>query len=384
MWRWLVLGMLGLAIVIFGFSLLDGAASGDVSASAVIMVTGDTTGFARAIDPWPWEFPRDFGPQPQFQTEWWYYTGNVISADGRHFGYQFTIFRRAIAPEAADSPSEWRSNQLYMAHFAVTDVANQRFYHDERFSRGAAQLAGATIDPVYRVWLEDWEAFALDDDAVFTRITAAMDGVAIDLTLEQVKPPALQGFDGLSPKSAEIGNASYYYSLTRLMTEGTITIGEEVIPVTGASWKDHEFSTSALGADALGWDWFALQFDDGREMMVGQIRLVDGGKDPYFGGLLVHEDGSTRYLPADAIEIVPTATWTSPHTGAVYPAGWTITVDIGEPDPMVLIVTPQVADQELYGGDIAYWEGTIRIEGDAKGFGYAELTGYVDAMTGRF
>ncbi len=386
--RLFLLGVVALAIVVFGFSLIEVSGGSDVTASAVLIDTsGDTSGFERAIEPLDWQFPRDFGAHPAFQTEWWYYTGNVQTEDGRRFGYQFTIFRRAIAPpnETASSGSEWRSDQLYMAHFGLSDVAGERFFHEERFSRGGADLAGATVDPVYRVWLEDWQVIALDASAETTRITARMaGGAALDLTLQQIKPPALQGENGLSAKSGEVGNASYYYSLTRLATEGTITIGDEVFTVAGATWKDHEFGTSALGASALGWDWFGLQFDDNRELMVGQIRLADGGRDPNFGGLLVYPDGSTRYLPSEAFTIESVNTWTSPHTGAVYPSGWTITVDTGEAEPLRLTLTPQMLDQELHGGGIAYWEGTVRIEGDVTGYGYAELTGYVDAMTGRF
>ncbi|NDJ62757.1 MAG: carotenoid 1,2-hydratase [Chloroflexi bacterium] len=383
MWRWIILGALALVVVGAGLALIN-TNQGVTASTFIPEISEDLSGYTRAIEPRDWQFPRDFGPNPDYQTEWWYYTGNVQTADGRHFGYQFTIFRRALTPDSAATDSEWRSNQLYMAHFALADVAGNQFFHDERYSRDSADLAGATVDPRYRVWLEDWQVAALDDEATLTRITAATADFAVDLTLEQLKLPALQGDTGLSPKSEEIGNASHYYSLTRLLTEGTITVGDEMFTVSGASWKDHEFSTSALGSAALGWDWFGLQFDDNREMMVGQIRLIDGGKEPAFGGLLVNPDGSTRYLPAESFTIEATDTWRSPHSGAEYPAGWIISVDVGEAEPFVITVTPQIADQELYGGGIAYWEGTVRISGDATGYGYAELTGYADAMTGRF
>ncbi len=388
--RMIFLLFLVLVVVIIGFSLINlGGSSSDVTASAILSdVGGDTSGFTRAIAPRDWQFPQDFGAHPDFQTEWWYYTGNVSTADGRRFGYQFTIFRRGLAPEPTpqpvDSASEWRSNQTYMAHFAVTDVSGDAYYHDERFSGGGANLAGAEIDPNYRVWLDNWQVIGTNADDTQTRITAATDQVAVDLALTQTKPPALQGDHGLSAKGSEPGNASYYYSLTRLTTDGTITIGDQSFDVSGATWMDHEFSTSALSSDAQGWDWFGLQLDDDRELMVGQIRLTAGGTDPYFGGLLVQPDGSTVYLPASAIQIDSTATWTSPHTGATYPAGWTITVTVPDGDPLRLTVTPQIADQELNGGGIAYWEGTVSISGDASGYGYAELTGYAEAMTGRF
>jgi predicted secreted hydrolase len=384
MWRYVVLGAMALAVILFGFSLIDAGANDVVSGGAVVVGSPDPTGFARAFEPLDWEFPRNFGAHPEYQTEWWYYTGNVKTADGRHFGFQFTIFRRGLLPEAADAGSEWRSNQLYMAHFTVSDINGGRFLHEERFSRGAADLAGATVDPLYRVWLENWQVEALNDDATLTRISAEAEGYAVDLQLDQLKPPALQGDGGLSAKSEEAGNASHYYTLSRLATEGTITIGGETFSVTGYAWKDHEFSTSALGTNALGWDWFGLQFDDNRELMVGQIRQVDGGRDPYFGGLLINPDGTTEYLAADDFVIEATGTWESPHTGAVYPSGWVITVNPTNSPPFTITVTPQMLDQELHGGGIAYYEGSVRITGDATGYGYAELTGYVDAMTGRF
>lgn len=386
MWRFVVLGVVIIAVLVAGFSLIDTSASGDVNASAVLAdTTVDTSGFAQAIGPWDWQFPADYGAHPDFQTEWWYYTGNLATDSERRFGYQFTIFRRAIAPQSYDTESEWRTNQIYMAHFTITDVDGETFYHDERFSRASAGLAGAETEPVYRVWLEDWAVEAQNDDATLTRISASMDNAAVDLTLEQVKPPALQGQGGLSPKSEKTGNASYYYSLSRLVTDGTVTIDGETFAVSGNTWKDHEFSTSALGDNALGWDWFGLIFDDNRELMLGQIRQKGGGTEPAFGGLLVDSDGSTRYLAADTFTITPTGTWASPHTGGVYPSGWQVSLTVPDSDDVLnFTLTPLLDDQELHGNGIVYWEGAVRIDGDVSGYGYAELTGYVDAMTGRF
>lgn len=388
MWRWIVLALGAVLIVVFGFSLIDSGSASTVSATTRFAgVAADTVGYARAVAPYAWSFPRDFGAHPDFQTEWWYYTGNVQTTDGRHFGYQFTIFRRAIQPpdKAVTSESEWRSSQVYMAHFAVSDINGGQYFHRQRFSRGGAGLAGATADPVYQIWIEGWQIKALDEQAARTTIQADAGDFAVDLTLDQIKPPALQGDNGLSPKSAEVGNASYYYSLTRLLTSGTIRVNDQTFAVTGATWKDHEFSTSALGTNAQGWDWFGLQLDDNRELMLGQIRLHEGGREPAFGGLLVNADGSTRYLKSADFTLDVTAYWQSPHTGARYPAGWNMTIDTGDPQPLRLTVTPLLADQELHGsGNIDYWEGAVAISGDQTGYGYAELTGYVQAMTGRF
>lgn len=356
--------------------------AGQTVALPVVAAPG-VESFARAIEPRAWSFPADHGAHPEFQTEWWYYTGNLATEDGRRFGYQFTVFRRALTPEAGESGSEWRSTQAYMAHFTVTDVEGAAFYQAQRFSRGAAGLAGAAAEPRYRVWLDDWAVEASDDAATSLRLAAASPEVAVDLTLEQAKPPALQGDHGLSPKSGVPGNASYYYSLTRLLTSGTIRIGAEMFAVTGASWMDHEFSTSALGPDAQGWDWFGLQLGDNRELMLGQIRLVDGEIEPAFGGLLVEADGAARYLSASAFGIEATRWWTSPHTGATYPAAWTIAVMLDEGKSLTLEVEPLLADQELREG-IVYWEGAVWISGDATGYGYAELTGYHGTMRNRF
>lgn len=393
MWKYLIATLVIAAVVITGFSLVD-VGGGNVSANALIAAPeNDLSGYARAIDAWDWQFPRDHGAHNDFQTEWWYYTGNLQTESGRHFGFQFTIFRRAITPQFVSTDSEFRTNQIYMAHFTVSDIENQAFYHDERYSRGGGGLAGALPDnaqpdATYNVFLEDWSVSAANPEQDAFRIMAESPrGFSMDLLLEQIKPPALQGEAGLSPKSEEPGNASYYYSLSRLLTEGTLTIDGTQFEVTGATWMDHEFSTSALGDTALGWDWFGLQFDDGRELMVGKIRLTDGGKEPAFGGLLIDTDGSTRYLNAEDFTIAATGEWTSPYTGAIYPSGWTITLNAAALDTeadLQFDVTPLQLDQELHSGDIAYWEGAVELSGAVQGFGYAELTGYVDAMTGRF
>lgn len=381
-WRIVTLLLLIGLIVIFGMSLIEPLNGNTLSVRARLEAPPpDISGYARAIEPWDWQFPRDHGAHPEFQTEWWYYTGVLATEEERRFGFQFTIFRRALSPIAPASESEFRVNDIYMAHFTLSDIAGDAFYHDVRYARGGAGLAGATVEPNYRVWLEDWQASAEDDAAGKTRISAASEDFAINLRLEQVKPPALQGDKGLSPKSAESGNASYYYSLCRLVTSGNVTVGGQRFAVAGNSWMDHEFSTSALGEDADGWDWFGLIFDDGSELMVGQIRLIDGGIEPAFGGLLVYPDGGTRALSASDISIRPTETWRSPHSEGEYPAAWEI--DIGGDDGFEIEVRPLLADQELHGAGIVYWEGAVRVSGDKAGYGYAELTGYVGSMRNR-
>lgn len=393
MWKFISAALVIIVITVAGFSLIDGGGGAVTASAAIIAPQTSLDGYARAVEPLEWQFPRDFGSHDDYQTEWWYYTGNLKTDAGRHFGFQFTIFRRAILPQNTETPSEWRTNQVHMAHFTLSDIEAQRFYHEERYSRAGAGLAGAlpndeSPDAPYQVFLEDWAVRAVNDDASEVAIQAASpEGFAVDLRLVQTKPPALQGQGGLSPKSGDAGNASHYYSLTRLATEGTITVGAETFEVSGYAWKDHEFSTSALGTNALGWDWFGLQFDDNRELMIGQIRLADGGREPAFGGMLVDADGGAVYLPAESFTIESTGTWSSPHTGAVYPAGWDVRIAadaIGAADDLRFSITPLQSDQELHSGDIAYWEGAVSLSGDVTGYGYAELTGYVQTMTGRF
>jgi predicted secreted hydrolase len=334
--------------------------------------------FARALAPRPFTFPRDHGPHEEFAAEWWYYTGNLDTADGRHFGYQLTFFRFGLAPGAPRRPSDFAANSIYMAHFALADVATGRFAAFDRFSRGAAGLAGAQGEP-FRVWLDDWSATGAGPQGLPMRLHAAEGDLAIDLTLESGKPPVLQGDRGLSQKSAEPGNASYYYSLTRMPTSGTVQAGGARHTVRGLSWMDREWSTSALGPDQAGWDWFALQLSDGRDLMFYRLRLKDGTADPYSGGLLVAADGSARRLARDDVQLDVLGQWRSPHSGATYPSGWRLRVPATGLD---LRIIPYLPNQELPLA-VVYWEGAVRIDGEAAGApvtgaGYVELTGYAE------
>lgn len=360
---------------------------GTISASTAFgEVEIDYEAFARADSrDREWEFPADHGPHPEFLNEWWYFTGNLKAEDGRHFGYQFTVFRRALLPETAVSDSEWYSNQVYLAHFTVSDIANDTFYHDTRFSRGAAGLAGATVDPALRVWLEDWEITAVDPEASAFQVSAVMDGAAVELTLDPAKPIVLHGYNGFSQRDENEKDGSYYYSIPRLTANGTITLNGEAFTVSGTSWLDREFSTGSLSENAIGWNWFGLQLDDDRELMMGLIRLDDGTIGPYSGGTLVNADGSKVNLPPDAFTVTATGEWTSSFSGATYPAGWEVTVDaefMGADEPLNLTITPLMADQELH-SDPIYWEGAVQISGDLTGYGYVELTGYAGAVARR-
>jgi predicted secreted hydrolase len=387
-WARVLLGI-GLAVLLVAVAaLLFRREPPQVQARLVALAddgSGDqAAGFLRAEGPVPLDFPAAQGAHPDYQTEWWYYTGNLTAEDGQHFGYQLTFFRRALVPPALRSGREsaWAADQVYMAHFALTDVTGKRYQALERFARGAAGLAGAVASP-YRVWLEDWSVEEVGPGVV--RMRAAAEGLALDLLLTDRKGPILQGDRGYSPKGPQLGNASYYYSLTRLETAGTIQLAEVAYTVSGLSWMDHEWSTSGLAADQVGWDWFSIQLDDKTELMVFQLRKEDGSIDPFSSGTTVAADGSTRHLDRDDFEIRVEDTWPSPHTGATYPARWTVTVPAVD---LRLEIEPYLADQELT-VSYAYWEGAVRVEGQrageaVRGSGYVEMTGYAGSMQGQF
>jgi len=336
----------------------------------------EQAGYAKALAPRDFHFPADHGPHSDFRTEWWYYTGNLATREGRRFGFQLTFFRSALAPEMPARTSAWATRQAYLSHFAVTDVAGQRFRSFERWGRGALDLAGAQGEP-FRVWVGDWRAEAADGTAPPMRLRAAQDDASIDLVLEEGKPPVLEGDRGLSRKGAEPGNASYYYSLTRMPTSGTIHLGTQTFAVAGAAWMDREWSTSSLDKDQIGWDWFAIQLADQREIMLYQLRRRDGTADPASSGTVVGPAGEVRRLDPADFSLTVLAHWRSPRSGAVYPCRWRLRIP---GDGLDLQMAPLVADQEL---DVSfrYWEGAVAVSGARLGMpvdgqGYAEMTGY--------
>ena len=343
----------------------------------------DTAGYERASAPRAFVFPADHGPHPTFRTEWWYVTGNLTAIDSgdissRDYGFQLTIFRSALSATAPASRSAWATNQAYMAHFTVTDVSAGTFHAHERFARGAAGLAGAEAAPLH-VWLGDWSIEGAAEQTFPLRLRAEADGVAIDLMLEAGKPVVPQGDSGLSQKGPEPGNASFYYSLTRMPAEGSLVVGGDTVVVSGSAWLDREWSTSALSAEQAGWDWVALQLADGWDLMAYRLRRRDGGADPRSEAVIVDPSGvATRLRFGDELVLQSTSTWTSPVDGAVYPSGWRIDIP-GR--GWSLSVEPRIPDQELALA-FRYWEGAVSVNGTGEGGmpvagkGYVELTGY--------
>ena len=339
--------------------------------------------FARVTEPRSFRLPEDHGPHFDYETEWWYYTGNLQTADGRRFGFQLTFFRRGLLPEPPPATG-LRANQIHFAHFALTDVAAGRHRFDERFSRGAAGLAGASGAP-FRLWLEDWSAEATNADGSAVRLRARADDIVLDLQLEATKPLVAHGDRGLSPKSDAPGNASYYVGYTRMRARGRLAAGGAPEAVAGEAWFDHEWSTSALGPKAVGWDWWSLQLSDGRELMFFLIRRGDGSHEAASGGTLVRADGTTRRLGPDDVRVEALDFWRSPETGARYPARWRLTVPGEE---LVMDVVPLLAAQEMR-TSFTYWEGATQLSGTSRGTpiqgqGYVELTGYARSMQGVF
>ncbi len=340
--------------------------------------------FARALEPMTFQFPRDHGAHPEYQIEWWYYTGNLHTDDGKAFGYQLTFFRFGLTPEMPERTSHFATNQVYMGHFAITDAANNEYFCFERRSRGAGGLAGAAGDPTYKVWLEDWSATEVEPGVMRLHVPSTSDSIEMEpqiglsLDLRQTRPPILQGDRGLSQKGPEPGNATYYYSLVGLETTGEITINGKTAAVSGISWMDHEFGTSFLPEGFVGWDWFSLQLDNDLTLMLYCLRRSDQSCDPQtLEGTLIYPDGGQLRIGTKDFTLTSTRQWTSPESGATYPSGWQITF----PElKIALQVDPLIPNQE-FRASFTYWEGAVQVRGQidgaaVNGHGYVELTGY--------
>lgn len=330
-----------------------------------------------------YEFPRDHFNHPDFQTEWWYYTGNLKSPDGRHFGFELTFFRQAVPrnrtqEKSAAENSTWDVSDLYLAHLALSDLDGNAFYHAERTNRAGPGLAGISQQD-QRAWNGNWQ---VRWNAATQELQAIDPRFELRLQLRSLKPPVIHGEDGISQKSTGSGHASHYISLTRLETHGTINLNGKKTEVSGVSWMDHEFFTQQLAADQAGWDWLSMQLDDNSELMLYRFRRRDGSVDPYSSGTYIDAAGKTSHLRSGDFVLQPQPeTWTSPDTHATYPIHWKISI------PKLAInleAATQLASQELAGKSSlapSYWEGAIQLSGHRAnqtltGVGYLEMTGY--------
>jgi predicted secreted hydrolase len=339
--------------------------------------------FHIATAPYTFAFPRDHGAHPEYRSEWWYFTGHLHAQDGRRFGFELTIFRIGLRPgniPHVPGTSQWHGSEVYPAHFAITDAGNKTFVHAEHFVRDALEMGSASTKTL-DVHAGDWSIRGIDP----IRLYAVSGANAIDLALHSDKPPAINGEGGVSRKGSCASCASHYYSLTRLASSGTLVAGGARYAVTGESWMDHEYGSDELQADLRGWDWYALQLADGRELMLYVLRRKDGGTASQSSGSLVGRDGRVRHLRLADFQTQVLATWKSPVTGAVYPSGWRVRVPSEGFD---VTITPVLRDQELFDQqlDVAYWEGDCDLSGTDRsgpltGAGYVELTGYAGALS---
>jgi predicted secreted hydrolase len=357
--------------------------------------------FDLALPGYRYSFPHDYFNHPNFQTEWWYYTGNVQSSDGHRFGFELTFFRQGIPHEAPVKKSAWDVHDLYLAHLALSDITGGHFYHLERTNRAGPGIAGID-EPAQRIWNGNWQIQWKNSDQLLQAIT---EDFQLQFALHSEKSPVVHGENGVSQKAAGAGRASHYISLTRLVTTGTVALESRNYQISGLAWMDHEFFTHQLDADQVGWDWFSIQFDDHSELMLFHIRRKDGSIDPYSAGTYIDPQGRTTHLQNSDFTLQPIAsgsdrtagtqtssgsaaanrtapdTWRSPVSSAVYPIHWEISVP--KLDLSVEATTP-LPSQELSGPTNitpTYWEGATSLTGTRNstkitGVGYLEMTGY--------
>ena len=343
---------------------------------AIVAVAAD---FQPALPGYKYGFPRDHFNHPEYQTEWWYYTGNLKAQDGHEFGFELTFFRQGVSREKSES--KWDVQDVWMAHLALSDITGHKFYRMERVNRAGPGIAGVS-EELGRIWNGNWQAEIRGDDQ---RLQAIGDEFEFRLNLESRKPPVVHGENGVSQKSAGMGNASHYISLTRLATSGTVELAGKRYEVGGWAWMDHEFFTHGLDASQVGWDWLSVQFADNTEVMLYRFRRKDGTEDPYSAGTFVDAAGRTTKLTAKDFVMTPRdTTWTSQQTKATYPVEWNVAIPRLS---LELDITTPLRQQEIVsnGYGPSYWEGSIRVSGRRAGspisaVGYLEMTGYDKAF----
>ena len=357
-----------------------------------------------ALPGYRYEFPRDHFNHPTYQTEWWYYTGNIKTPQGHNFGFELTFFRQGTArpatppPVANRGPSKpgekappdsgiWRPNDIWLAHLALSDLEGGHFYHFERMNRAGPGLAGADLAS-RRIWNGNWEvrfAAASPSPQPAQHLQAVSDQFTLRLTLNSQKPPVIHGMNGVSQKGEGRGQASHYISFTRLIASGTLDLGTQSFSVTGFAWMDHEFFSHQLAPEQVGWDWVSIQLSTGEELMLYLLRRRDGSLDPYSAGTYVDARGASRHLAAADFSLTPGAAWTSPATHAHYPVHWTVRAhSLG----LELTISTPLDSQELVSDSHfwpTYWEGAITVHGVRQstmvtGVGYLEMTGYDRAV----
>jgi predicted secreted hydrolase len=355
-----------------------------------MMSSDDISGFRQATGAREFSFPADHGHHDGYRTEWWYVTGNLHTDEGRRFGYQLTFFRVLMQPPGeqavtvSDPDTVWRTQAVWLAQAAVSDIDNQRFYTSEQLSRELPAVADAASDRL-QVQVNGWSLAAPDNKPLATdsmQLFMDSEDFSLSLSLQAAKPVVLQGDNGLSRKSADdAGSASWYYSMTRLRSAGTLRLPADETDTThavsGNSWLDREWSTSALSARQSGWDWFALHLDNGQDLMYYRLRLDDGSIDSASAGVLVDANGAVRHLQHDDISAQAQANWYSRQNDKTYPVSWRLQSAAGDWQLQLEAMMPNQA----WSGQFQYWEGAVSVSGDwqgetVEGQGYVELTGY--------
>ncbi len=334
-----------------------------------------------AVPGYRYEFPRDNYDHPDFQTEWWYYTGNVETKEGHEFGFELAFFRRAVDRDPKKTET-WGVRDLYLAHLALTDLSRHQFFYTERTNRSGPGLAGISRAQG-KIWNGNWGITWQGDTQ---ELTGLNDKFQLHLTLKSLKPSVINGENGVSQKGDARGQASHYISLTRLEAKGQIQVAGQPLEVGGTAWMDHEFFTQQLESNQVGWDWLSLQLDDGTELMLFNIRRKDGSIDAHSAGTYVDAEGRSQHLGFEEFEFRPDKkTWTSPRTHGAYPVIWNLSIP---KLALKLAIKTPLESQELSGASRFlpnYWEGAIRALGTRSrtslgGKGYLEMTGYDRAI----
>jgi len=333
--------------------------------------------YKTALPGYRYEFPRDHFNHPDYQTEWWYTTGNLVAADGHYYGFELTFFRQGVDRDPGKT-EPWDIQDLYLAHLALSDLDGGKFCHSERTNRAGPGLAGIDAKQK-RIWNGNWEIRWNGEEET---LNVEDEKFSLSFSLHSEKPPVIHGENGVSQKAEGVERASHYISLTRLLTKGTIVMAGKSVEVHGTSWMDHEFFTHSMDSAQVGWDWLSVQLGDNTELMLYQFRRKDGSTDPFSSGTYVDAQGKSVHLTAADFRLVPTGeTWTSGITGAKYPVAWNMEIPrLG----LKLAATTRLKSQELAGGSKiapSYWEGAIAIVGtrdgaSVRGVGYLEMTGY--------
>ena len=352
----------------------------------LLSIAGIAAEYRRALPGYQFEFPKDYFNHHEFRTEWWYFTGNLRGPADHLFGYELTFFRHGI--DRGKAENVWHVDDVWFAHFAMSDVSGRKFVHTELSTAPGAGLAGAGFDGTKsgRIWNGNWHVkWQLDHSKAPFFSSINLQAVAEDFAAKlqltsRTNPQWSMARTGSARSPPAWDGRPHYASLTRLQTRGSLRLGQQSYQVEGTSWMDHEFFTHSLEKNQSGWDRLSLQLDDGSELMLYHLRRKDGSVEPYSSGTFVNAKGRPRHLRLEEFELGPGRTWTSRLSKGVYPVEWQVRVPSLSLD---VKVTTRLDSQELTGKSKSAavdWEGAIEVQGSHTGRGYLEMTGYAGAL----